>query len=522
MSQRLFVVTYGATSTSDQVFSEYVALHKIDNDDLLIIVAGFDGDMSQLHAERQKLVSLLARKARTVGVALRFVHGGNAILLYTDVHDLERIYSCVYAQVHELIHDPRYRDSSHICTYGDGHPQIMMATVTACMQFSSFTLMFMYAHSTHMATASFTAPRSISGNPIILPQRMRFSYKHAVNLYHDLHVFIDQINIVLSIPDYDSAYWMIYSKYLHADMPEYISNIVVHQWQPVIEGMRAWHNFNHGEAWTMFHKLLKTYKELLPQVKDSDEAQSLTRVIHTIETLIIPKLENIMVQNDALRRLAETNEKNTLTRSEVIQQHINDLYAYNKSHNLHGYEVAIDKYVNALRAIDQARYDDASVRLNSVLEDLARMRLLLRWGIVIDKMRKSEAEFLLYGTKNTLSNDPFTNVSRKDLYNMIGKKDENDLLYVKYTQIGGGGPYHQNPILEEAILRRHKSYLVHGNQVLERNECMQFADLVGQLMDAAVGNPVNLDPYQMPHISFMVNFYPNGASLRELGLQFMQ
>jgi hypothetical protein len=490
---KLIVYAYGNNNhSSAEMLLQFLQYHQFQYQDRLLVVSGFNGE--DLRSNWQPIVDHIkleiSSHAQTQGMKILFDgYDANAELIFVNFHNLERIYAMVYARIHQLL---MYGDEldTRIGSMGDGHPQIIVAMTDACLQFPGMTVWFAFGNQSRTMTR-LIHDVTADAIPTDLSRLIVYNYKIAPNIYHDMHQFIEQLNVLLRNHEYDAVRTSIYSKYGRVELNQQIATIR-YQWFALTDGMRYWHNFMHANAIQHFNNLHVRCNS----IASPDVVKSLSRVRGHLEVL--------KYQYDMLEELAQLKMNANPQIPEVIVR-FKEWLTINKKH---GYELAIDKYMNAVRCIDQRRFDDASVRLNSVLELVATVRLLLEYDVITSNMRERELCNLL-GRNEPVSNG-ITSVSRRDLYRIIQRKNQQDALWRKYQLLGGNALADADSRLELAVRKRHKSYLVHGNSVLSEADCYEFADFIRQLLDAAVGFEINWEAYAMPQVELAVNFDAKG------------
>jgi hypothetical protein len=491
---KLIVYAYGdnAANSADMLlqFVQFNAFNQLH--DRLLIVCGFNGERPmQLDDIRARIKQTIVQKFSPLGVHIDFNSANsNADLLMVNFHNIERIYALVYAKINSLW--VQYALDEFFGCIGDGHPQVVLAMTQACQQFPDTTIWF--SHGTQYRTMTQLVHDTTAGAaPTDLPRNMMYDYKLSANMYHDMHQFIEQINTLVRTHEYDAARTSLRAKYQQIRLTA-VLHTIRNQWFALSDGLRYWHNFMHAQALSYFEALIH------------HSAAGMTTADRQGVSRIRTRLDVMSKQYNFLERIAN------LKFNRELEQHVKDEIRQYKNwlhtNNYHGYELAIDKYNNAMRCIDQGRYDDAIVRLNSVLEMLAAIRLLLNYDVVTMNMREQEMNVLL--SKPASAYDGIVNLSRRDLYRILKGKNERDRLWSVYYDLGGNAPAHIDTPLEVAIRKRHKSYLVHGNSVISLNDCHQLAGFVLRLIEAAVGGPVDVDSYAIPNFELIIQFDADG------------
>lgn len=519
---RLFIITYGDKPESKAILNEFIRLHTINNGDTIVIIASFDSEVMRTQQIIQENKSRIQQEIIQAIPRAGMSFGGqqpNAILEYVSQVDMQLAYSRVHGLLTHLLTNIPF--NSCICTYGDAHPQVMIATVNACLRMPAIKLVYMQNNMSRIMTSAGSRVEGLENLTVKLPVGIKYDYSPSTNIYYDIHLFIEKMNELLRIREYAAVNSSIIGKFLHnPSVPPEIASIITSQWAPLVNAMKSWNDFAHEDAYRDLYALKTHIETLLRQRRnltqmEQDELSKIEEVSTTINTYM-QKLYHLVVHKQNLDKVSTHKQNGQINEINNIK---NELQQYNERHGLHGYELPLDKYTNAIRAMEHHRYDDAIVRLNSVLEDLARMRLFLRWGIVVNNIRQKEFNRLI-GIHAQVDN-AIVNVSRRDLYNILRQQDRNDSLWLKYKELGGNS--YDSSKLEDAVRGRHKSYLVHGNSIISQSECETYATIVKHLINAAVGSIVDFDAYQMPHIEIFVNFYPqmNGKN-HELAINMIE
>lgn len=492
---KLVVFGYGNNPpTSADMLAQFLQMHAFQYQDRLIIVSGFDGENTHTNWERvrNQIMKDIVAKAQGYGMTVAFDgQNANADLIFVNIHNLERIYAMVYARIRQRLLD--FPLDIRIGSMGDGHPQIMVAMTDACLQFPDMTIWFAFGNTSRTITQliDVVAPGPV---PADLPRLILYNHKMAPNVFHDMHQFIEQLNVLIRNHEYDAARTSIYAKYGRLNLNRHI-DAIRSNWYALTDGLRSWHNFMHGNASQHFDTLYARCNHIAPQ--------------HIINVLIRVRkhLRILHEQYVSLERLATYKADQDPQLPVMITRY----KAWLQEHNLHGYELAVDKYLNALRCMEQYRYDDASVRLNSVLELLAIIRLIINYDTVTTNMREDEHNQMFNRPRSQYNN--ITRVSRRDLYRMIERVNKEDALWLKYIALGGNAPSNVDTPLELAVRKRHRSYLVHGNSVLNAADCFEYKDFVRQLLEAAVGHAIDFDVLQIPGVELELNFDAEGQIL---------
>lgn len=491
---KLIVYAYGDNPVnSPDMLLQFVQYNTLLVRDRLLVVCGFNGEERPILLDdiRTRIKTTILRRFNTVGIHVDFDSANaNADLLMVNYHNIERIYALVYAKINTALLN--YPLGECVGCIGDGHSQVVLAMTQACQKFPNTTIWF--SHGTQYRTMTQLVHDTTAGSaPTDLPRNIMYDYKLSVNMFHDMHQFIEQINTLVRTYEYDAARTSLRAKY-HQIRLNTALHTIRNQWFALSDGLRYWHNFMHAQA--------RSYFDALIHHSDAGMSPAERQVVNGIRT----RLDVMSRQYDFLERIAHLKFNREL--EQHLKEEIHQYKTWLHTNNYHGYELAIDKYNNAMRCIDQGRYDDASVRLNSVLEMLAVIRLLLNYDVVTMNMREQEQSILL--SRPAPMYDGIVNLSRRDLYRILKGKNERDSLWMIYQELGGNAPAHIDTPLEVAIRKRHKSYLVHGNSVILQNDCHQFAGFVLRLIEAAVENAVNVDSHAIPHFELIIQFDADG------------
>lgn len=490
---KLIAYAYGNNpGTSADMLMQFLQFHVFHYSDRLLIVTGFNGEDTgrNWQAIQTQIKQDISTTAKSLGMMISFDGANlNAYLLHVNYHNLERIYSMVHGRILDLSN--RHPFNAFIGSMGDGHPQVMNAMADACQQFPGMTIWFAFGNQSRTMTRIVTDGES-DPLPSDLPRLILYNHKLASNIYYDMHQFIEQMNVLLRTHEYDAVRTLIYAKYGLIELSNHVHRIR-QQWLALIDGLRCWHNFMHNNAFQKFDQLFVLCGRSTPP--------ALVELLRHVRR----HLEILKTQYNQLELMAQLNANNDANLSIVVTQYCEWLQANNK----HGYELVFDKYLNAIRCMDQVRYDDASVRLNSVLEMLASMRLLLNYGIVTSNMLDMEKCRLL--NRNPPIRDGITSVSRRELYTMLEiVSNGKDALWLAYKQLGGNAQSHVETPLELSVRKRHRSYLVHGNSVLPEFDCQEFAHMLATLLESVVGGAIDFDALKMPAVQLEITFDTDG------------
>lgn len=125
---------------------------------------------------------------------------------------------------------------------------------------------------------------------------------------------------------------------------------------------------------------------------------------------------------------------------------------------------------NALRRIEEGKYDDATARLYRACEMLGQWRLLTRYGldssnIDLTKVKKESVDWL-----NSRRRGSRTEIGLRDVFTLL--KELEDTL---------GRQFWKDPALQALLEKRNQSILAHGMVPVEENDCRKLAELVTAL-----------------------------------------
>jgi hypothetical protein len=496
---KLIVYAYGNNNhSSAERLLQYARnfLYRYSDGDRLLVVTGYDAEDRMLNPDkmRQAIETEISDTFNRAHLRIVFSGAGaNADVLLLNIHEIDVIYARIYAKIQSLFDTFSVLQDGNACM-GDGHPQVIVAMTEVCYQFPRITIFF--SHGTQYRTITRLVNTTPVNQPIpkYLPKQIMYNYALAANVYFDLHQFIAQMNTLLEHHEYDAVRTAVMSKYYQSTGNPLIGTILS-QWVRLTAGLHAWHNFRHQDALFEFQHLYQICRNAM-----STEEQNLL-------TNNMNRLQIYATQYNMLENIAE------FKRNEHIVELRNAIKTYKEwlnAYHLSGYELVIDKYVNAIRCMNENRLDDASVRLSSVLEMIATTRLLLEYEIVTTNMREVEKCQRLGKPAPILMYNNISNISRRDLYNLIQCANQDDVLWQMYINLGGNAPSHRDTPLELLIRQRHKSYLVHGNSVVSDDDCTQFSGHLQTLLETATGNQIDVTQHEIPLFQLAANFNDDG------------